>query len=385
MPLEPSRHRSRLPEVLLGAYLLALVYGSLYPWTGWRTGGPDLAFLFEPWPRYWTGFDVWVNVLVYLPLGTLAGALLQRRLGPAASAAGALGLAAAISLTLETVQTLVPGRVPSRMDWIANGAGALTGATLAILLSRTRAWRSQHWHRPSLPGADAGVGLALLATWIAIQMHPQRLLFGSGDVVEPLLGSAASLLAQVGLPEEAPGPLPGTDLLRWLATAVRAGPEYAVQIEALGTAAAVVAIGMIVREMWPAESPRVLITGALVAAAIVVRTISAALLLGGGQALAWLSAGAQGGLVTGAVALAMLSSGQRRWRLRVALGALALTVLLTGIFPPDAYHDSMIRVWNQGAWRNFNGLLRALAMLWPFAAAIWCAARLKGLNRAGPL
>jgi len=48
MPFEPSDRHSRLPQVLLGAYICALVYGSLYPWSGWRTlGVSGFGFLFD--------------------------------------------------------------------------------------------------------------------------------------------------------------------------------------------------------------------------------------------------------------------------------------------------------------------------------------------------
>lgn len=382
MPLEPSRRRYRLPEILLGAYLLALVYGSLYPWTGWRAIGlPRFDFLFEPWPRYWTWFDLLVNVLVYLPPGALLAAVLARRLRPAPAMFGALVLASCVSLALEALQSLLPGRVPARTDWLANSVGALLGAWLSSKLARSTGWRRQGWHRESLPAAEAGAGLALLVAWVAIQMHPQRLLFGTGDVVEQLLGLAAAVVAElsdadlpaIGAPAGAPD----------FHAVVRAQAEHGVQIEAFGTASAVVAIGLIVREIWPAGGPRLLATAGLLSAAMAVRSISGAVLLGPGQAFAWLSAGAQGGLVTGAVALAVLSAGRRIARLRVTLAALLLTSLLTSVFPPDAYHDSTLRVWNQGAWRNFNGLLQGLAMLWPFAAIAWCAARLRTLKRSG--
>jgi hypothetical protein len=41
-----------------------VAYASLFPVTGWRTQDSEfLGFLWAPWPRYWTGFDVLGNLL----------------------------------------------------------------------------------------------------------------------------------------------------------------------------------------------------------------------------------------------------------------------------------------------------------------------------------
>lgn len=377
------RHPHRLHAFLLGAYLLALVYGTLYPWTGWRSKGlSGFSFLFEAWPRYWTWFDLVVNVLIYAPLGLLLAVSMRKRFTQRGAVLTAIALASGTSLMLEGLQSFLPGRVPSRADWFANSAGAALGA----LAARSHAWlprlERNAWQRQGMPLAESAAGLALLTAWLAIQMHPQRLLFGNGDLIEAglrALATAFGPLSETGITALGPQRA-GT--LESMARSVRVSHEYIVQIEAFGTTAAVVAIGLIVREIWPARAPRVAITVGLVALAMALRSASAALLLGSAQAFTWLSAGAQGGLVTGAVALTMLSSGRRRARLRLAIAALVLTALLTSVFPPDAYNDSMMQRWDRGAWRNFNGLLEALAMLWPLAGCLWCAARLKALRRA---
>jgi VanZ family protein len=384
MPLQPSDRRSRLPRVLLAAYLCALAYGSLYPWTGWRsTGGSGFAFLFEPWSRYWTWFDVLTNVAVYLPVGALGYAVLRRRAGGLLPAAIALLGGVAFSLAVEAAQSYMPGRVPSRLDWLANSAGTLLGALVAAGFARLSP-KSPRWQMRSAREADGAVGLALISAWLAIQMHPQRLLFGNGDVaepairfwiahVEPLFGFDSAGIAE-----------PVGQRAKSLADALRLDADYSVLVEASGTAAAIVAIGMIVREIYSAGAPRTIITGALIAAAAIVRSAAAALLLGASQTFAWLSAGAQGGVVVGAVALAMFSSGRRRARLRVCTAAIALTALLTCLYPVDPYYESVLGHWDRGPWRNFTGLLEAATLLWPFVAASWCALRLAALRRESP-
>ena len=68
--MEP-RH-SPLARYLLGAYWLLVVYGSLYPLSGWRDQGlSPLEFLVAPVPKYYTGFDLLANLAAYFPLGFL--------------------------------------------------------------------------------------------------------------------------------------------------------------------------------------------------------------------------------------------------------------------------------------------------------------------------
>ena len=50
--------------------VLVISYASLYPFDDWRN--QDLApwsFVGAPWPRYNTAFDIWSNLLGYMPLG----------------------------------------------------------------------------------------------------------------------------------------------------------------------------------------------------------------------------------------------------------------------------------------------------------------------------
>ncbi|MDE2584156.1 MAG: VanZ family protein, partial [Betaproteobacteria bacterium] len=65
----PAKHLARY---LALAYTLLVIYASLHPFSGWRDLGlSPLAFLEAGWPRYWTGFDLTVNILAYVPLGFL--------------------------------------------------------------------------------------------------------------------------------------------------------------------------------------------------------------------------------------------------------------------------------------------------------------------------
>ena len=85
-------------------YAGLLVYASLYPFADWRYHGVvPWGFLTSPLPRYWTGFDVAVNVLGYMPLGFLL-VLSARRSGRSwHTVTLATLLAGVLSLTMESL------------------------------------------------------------------------------------------------------------------------------------------------------------------------------------------------------------------------------------------------------------------------------------------
>ena len=145
---------------------------------------------------------------------------------------------------------------------------------------------------------------------------------------------------------------------------------------------AVASIGLLVREVLPTRAPRAAVTAALLFAAVSVKTVATATMIGPGKSVGWLTAGAQGGLLTGAVILALLSAAQRVTRLRLAMAALALNSLLTTAFPFDTYYASALASWETSSWRNIDGLLRTASSLWPYAAIAWCAQRLHALGGA---
>ena len=71
-PLPPARS-SPVSRATLLAYVFLIVYASWFPFTGWHSNGlSPLTFLENTrMPRYWTGFDVGINIVGYIPLGAL--------------------------------------------------------------------------------------------------------------------------------------------------------------------------------------------------------------------------------------------------------------------------------------------------------------------------
>ena len=335
---------SPLARVLLAVYVALVAYASLYPLEGWRDQGiAPFAYLGAPWPRYVTGFDLAANVLGYLPFGLLGVAALYPRLrGAAAFAVAALG-GLVLSLLLEAAQTYLPARVENTLDVLCNVAGAAVGAALALpLLPRLLDEGPLRRRRLEvfLPGTGTDVGLVLIGAWLFIQLNPATLLFGAGDLRD--------LLA-------VPGGPPRT-------------PEFFAAIEAATAAANLAAVGLLASALVTPGLPVRRIFVALVLAALAVKTAAFAIVMRAEHVLAWLTPGAQIGLLAGlGVGFAAMGL-PRTARLATAATLLMAATALVNLAPPNPYFAATLAVWRQGHFLNFNGLTRLLTVLWPFVA-----------------
>jgi VanZ family protein len=157
-------------------YVAVVVYGTLYPFSGWISAERGLlGFLTPSAGRQFNAGDVLTNVLAYMPLGFLLVRLQARRMSPFASVALAALCGATLSFSVEFVQQFLPARVSSVVDLLMNSTGTLVGAVLgaawhvdsgpmAVLLR----WR-RHWFRS---GRLADVGLLAIGFWMLSQLSP---------------------------------------------------------------------------------------------------------------------------------------------------------------------------------------------------------------------
>ena len=337
-----SPRESVLAGFCLAAYVLLVVYASLYPLSGWRDpGGSSLAFLVAPWPRYVTAFDLGANFVGYLPYGLLCALVLRPHLAAGGAALLAVCSAAALSLTLETLQSFNPVRIASNLDVIANIAGAacggLFGAALApgLLGGPLRRLRAD----TLTPGAATDLGLTLLGLWLFAQLNPATLLFGTGDLRDLVAGSGERHPAQMF-----------------------------VSAEAATAAANLVAVALFASAMARPQAPLLLPVAGLIGVALLVKTLAFAILMQAEHVLVWLTPGAQLGLAIGALlALAALRL-PRAARLALAAVLLMAATVLVNLAPPNPYFGATLKVWEQGHFLNFNGLRRLVSSAWPFAA-----------------
>lgn len=351
------------------AYAALIVYASLYPFEGWRLQGiPPWAFLASPWPKYWTAFDLAANVVGYAPLGFLL-ALAHLR-GAGVRIAGrrwalaiALVLGALLSLAMEGLQTYLPSRVPSNLDFGLNVLGCLTGAALAVGLERLGA--IDHWSRFRARWfiGQARGALVLLALWPVALLFPSSVPLGLGQVFERLEAALAGWLAD-------------TPFLEWL-------PVRDVELQPLvpGAELVSVALGALVPcllgySVMQSLPRRAALAVLAVAAGVAVTALSTALTWGPPHAWAWMTPPVKFGLVAGLVlALALLPLPRRGCAALVLLAAVVHLSLLNQA-PASAYFSLTLQAWEQGRFIRFHGLVQWLGWLWPFAVLAYVLQRL---------
>ncbi len=189
------------PGVLALLVAIALLYGSLIPFdftvgSGGASSADWLRALTTPrWvdaPGHsslgvpYAVSDTALNVLLYLPLGMTLRMALRRRGDARVLQVGAAVLAGLVlSWTIESLQGLMPARVASLNDVVANSVGALLGALAATLLwgwykrlafacfcrlagviDRLRAWRD----RPVLVILLALFNAGVIGLWYASEL-----------------------------------------------------------------------------------------------------------------------------------------------------------------------------------------------------------------------
>lgn len=167
---------ARVPPGLAGAYGALIVFGSLFPLSGWHAPeSPLFAFLAAGRPDHWERADILQNVLVYMPLGLLLTAWLGRSLRFGTALAIAILAGMALSLAMECLQQFLPGRVASWVDLATNGVGTAAGGSLAGFLREDTLSGSallkvrDAWFRP---GRLVDVGLVALGLWALSQTSP---------------------------------------------------------------------------------------------------------------------------------------------------------------------------------------------------------------------
>jgi VanZ family protein len=368
------RHRSSASPLAL-AYAGLALYASLYPFIGWRwpAGLNALDLMALPWTSWGYTFDVWSNVLGYLPLGLLITVAARRSGWPVrrAALAGVL-LPALLSYGCEVMQQFLPGRVPSMVDFITNTVGASVGCVLALLghsqglIDRWHALR-ERWFLDDSAGA-----LALLALWPVGLLFPAPVPFGLGQVAERLREWTAELLSDVPWAEPLfillNSPPPPPTPLRPLAEGL---------IVALGLLAPCVLAFSAMR----IGLRRVAMALGAVLLGVSAMTLSTLLNFGPAHAAGWLAPAALPGLGLGlvlAVAAVPLPP-----KLAAGVGLVVLTSLVVGVAhaPSDPYFAQSLMAWEQGRFVRFHGLAQWVGWLWPYAAMLWLLTRL-GSNAA---
>jgi len=341
-------------------YTCLIVYASLYPFSNWhRMGLKAWDFLFMPMPYYWTGFDLATNVVGYVPFGILVVFALYPRVRGVAAAVTATFLAMVLTGSMEALQTFLPNRVSSNLDFLANLGGGAIGAIAGALLTRSFLVESRmlqlrrEWLVP-----EAGRGAIVAGLWMLAQIYPQPYMFGHGQVF-PILSEWISRLTEA--PIDLGALLRGDATLSiqdyWLAETL---------ITASGMSGALLAWSFLLRK----QAPTGLLIAGLLAGAALVKFMSYALLFTPALALDWLTPGAKGGMLLGVLLVAGVAYAPPTVQRRIAIACLLISLVLINAMPENPYFAETLQSWIQGKFLNFNGAAHFLSLFWPFLA-LW--------------
>jgi VanZ family protein len=339
----PNDAPDLLPRYLSLTWAGLTVYGSLYPFSGWQQGGASpFAFLVWIWPHHWTTFDLIANIIIYMPLGFFLALSLRRLPGRASGVLCAVLLASALSLCMESLQTWLPSRIASNLDFACNTAGAFLGSLAAAWMgTRLRGWWKFWRARLIAPLPHVDLGLTLLGLWLIALLSPETLLFGVGDLRQTL---------EQGLPTL----------------------DYAPQTYHLAETAVVtsnvLAVGLFVAVLLRGRWLAYLLIPVCFVFAAAVCSFSAALLSAPTQFLVWMTPGAREGLALGATLLSLILLLPPRIRPILAALSLFVGVLLVNCVPMNPYSLATLARWREGHFINFNGLTRWISIIWPFLA-----------------
>lgn len=348
------------------ATICLIVYASLYPFTDWRDQGiSPFRYLTAALPKYWTGFDVVANLLGYAPVGFLL-ALSSLRSGRVKWAVTTAVLGSALlSLSMETLQSYLPYRVPSNVDLLLNITGALAGACFAWLLEITGVVDQWSRFRASWMAPDARGVLALLFLWPFALMFPVSVPMGLGQVFERLETSLAQVLSD-------------TPFLDWL-------PVREIELQPLAPGAELICVALgalipcllgycVVRKAWQ----RAVFSLGVLTIGIASSALSAALSYGPDHAWAWLDVPVRAGLASAAALAAGLLPVRRRGAAAFTLLALVIHLALLNQAPASAYFAQTLQTWEQGRFIRFNGVIQWLGWLWPYVTLLYVMVRLSG-------
>jgi len=340
-------------------YAGLIVYASLFPFSDWRyQGHAPWAFLSSPLPKYWTGFDVAINVAGYVPMGFLLTLTAFRTGHKRSTVALSVLMAGLLSFIMESIQSYLPARVASNADLALNVLGAFVGAWVAWALGAL-GWL-ERWNllRERWFVQNARGGLVLLALWPMALIFPAAVPFGLGQVFERVEAALGELLQDtpflVWLPVRDIEMQPMEPITEWLCVT-------------LGLLIPCLLSFCIVRSAWR----RAWVALFIFFAGIATTALSGALSYGPEHAWAWLGFPAQSGLVSAFCLVLALLWVPRRVSAALLLLALGTWLSLLNQASASPYFAQTLATWEQGRFMRFNGLAQWLGWLWPYIALIY--------------
>ena len=333
-----------LARAICLSYALLIIYVSLNPFDfDFQNGIAAWAWLDAPLPRFITLFDVSVNILAYIPFGFLVMFASYPRWRNFVALGIAIGLSAFLAFVVETMQSWLPTRIPSQMDWWANVLGGLLGGLLAIPLGPQ--WLSGSTIRRHFDqwfGLNwAACALFILFPWS--QIYPQSSWLGTGVWGHAIFGSVdwGTLVINHVIQETV------ITSLCWLGVAL------------------LLSLGL--RQ----KAPQVRILNGLLGITVLIKILFSGLQFGAEFSFIWLTAGALWGMFLGSLLLSWALKLEPRVKFWLALICLVGTTIAVNILPDNPYFILTLRHWYQGRLLHFNELMQWVSVVWLPMALVW--------------
>ena len=165
----------------------------------------------------------------------------------------------------------------------------------------------------------------LLALWPLAQMYPQSFLFGLGQLL-PILSDWLSQLLDAEI-----------DLASYVRPDAILTVEQYWLSETIITACGMVGAALTLLCLLRKPTPRGLLVCALIGAAVVVKALATALLFSPENAFVWVTPGAEGGFLIGAIMLAGLAFAPHVAQRRLAVATLLLSLVIVNTTPANPY------------------------------------------------
>lgn len=332
----PGRYRG---SAVVWALLLA--YASLYPFYPLRLPSPEAAGNFFLKPRYLVGGDILLNLLAYVPLGTLACLYFRQGGNVMRAILKAVGLGFAFSFLMEAAQLFVPNRVASLYDVMANAGGAFIGALVfaePFYKVATQPFGELR-ERTIIAGAWGDAGLVLVLIWLLSQLNPALPFFGAGNIGGEGLGELA--------------------LLEWFAAGL-----------------SICGFGLFVSTVVSGTTGSLRSTLVLLSVALWLKFAAASVMLQPHFTAGAVGIGRAAALLGGILLFVPLRRLPRPGRIYLAFVMLLAGALFSKIFGAYSPVEEFLRLfrWPHGQLASFATLTRFLHEIWPFAAVTFLIA-----------
>jgi VanZ family protein len=340
-------------------YALVIIYASLFPFTGWRNQSIyPWEFLWAPLPLYWTAYDIYINILGYIPLGfvlTLADLRVNKNHGQVWSYNWIY--AVALSLILESLQTYLPTRVPSSIDFLLNCLGTLIGVWVAYFFEKHRFIDTWNQIRSRWLIKDSVGPLACLLTWPLAIIYPPSIPFLMGDIYGSMKKEAYTFL--------------GLEPISGLLSNLNATAVEITNIESI----VCIVTGLLIPitlsfSIVPKVFHRLCVALGICILGASALILSSALTFDVTHIFSWFSAYTNVGYLLAVTASLMFLNVSTKTAQYLLLFFLLIHLLLPKSLSSDVYLAQSIQIWEQGKNARYFGLTQWVGLVWPYIVLV---------------